>query len=128
MKLWAQPTCPTGVAAHRIGLTTESFFISARPVPTRAGAVFSKKMSLVLTSSIDVVVATNSVDMSLSCLEIIYMCISNAAEPENRFKRINKLSHIYQVLRFDSKATPFKASNCIYFRKKSDVSMEQQTL
>jgi hypothetical protein len=47
--------------------------------------------------SIDVVVATNSVDLSLSCLDILYKYFSNAAKPDDKFRRINKANDLYQV-------------------------------
>jgi hypothetical protein len=47
--------------------------------------------------SVDVVVATNSVDLSVSCLEILYKYFSNAAKPDDKFRRINKANDIYQV-------------------------------
>uniref|UniRef100_A0A7S0QTY3 PUB domain-containing protein n=1 Tax=Cryptomonas curvata TaxID=233186 RepID=A0A7S0QTY3_9CRYP len=49
-----------------------------------------------LSVSIDVVVATNSVDLTLSCLEIIYKYFSNAAKADDKFRRINKANDIYQ--------------------------------
>jgi len=53
-----------------------------------------------LSVSIDVVVATNSVDLTLSCLEIIYKYFSNAAKADDKFRRINKANDIYQVRLF----------------------------
>jgi hypothetical protein len=50
-----------------------------------------------LTVAIDVVVATNSTDLALSCLEIVYKYFSNAAKPDEKFRKINKNNDIYQV-------------------------------
>ncbi len=47
--------------------------------------------------SIDVVVATNSRDLSLSCLETLWKYASNAAKTDDKYRRIKKTNDIYQV-------------------------------
>ena len=49
--------------------------------------------------SVDVVAATNSADLAVSSLEILYKYFSNAAKPEDKFRKINKANDIYQVCR-----------------------------
>jgi hypothetical protein len=54
-------------------------------------------MLLEVSVSIDVVVATNSRDLSLSCLETLLKYASNAEKTDAKYRRIKKANDIYQA-------------------------------
>ena len=50
-----------------------------------------------LSVAVDVVVATNTTDLSLSCLETVYKYFANAAKADDKYRKINKNNDIYKV-------------------------------
>jgi hypothetical protein len=54
-------------------------------------------MLAAVSLSIDVVVATNSKDLSLSCLETLLKYASNAAKTDDKYRIIKKSNDIYQA-------------------------------
>lgn len=98
LKVWISGPTPTAPIPRRnFSLSGPVDELSTAVRLHNANTNFAKSVMTALTVAIDVVVATNSTDLALSCLEIVYKYFSNAAKPDEKFRKINKNNDIYQV-------------------------------